>query len=315
MNYQITQCLMLAPSIKEITLAPVTPGPCETPAGAHFKWWIPGLEQWRHYSRVELAGHDLPPGSLVFAIRLNAESASSGYIRQLNVGDPVRLDGPFNAFDFCLDDSDGADIALAGGIGITPLTGILGHLRALGRPARLHYFARSASDAAYAEPLRELLQDSLSLHCSDAPAGRPSVAAVLGGLQAHDRLYVCGPQAMLNEVFNHAQSLGFPRERIHFEIFNAVLAEDAPGFAVQAVDSGVEFQVRPDQSLLDALEEAGLDPLYDCRRGECGVCELEVLEGEVEHRDFIMSAQQAACSNKIYPCVSRAKSPSLKLVI
>jgi hypothetical protein len=45
------------------------------------------------------------------------------------------------------------------------------------------------------------------------------------------------------------------------------------------------------------------------------VCELDVLEGEVDHRDFIMSPQQAACSNKIYPCVSRAKSPSLKLVI
>ncbi|SFP76582.1 vanillate O-demethylase ferredoxin subunit [Pseudomonas sp. NFPP07] len=315
MNYQITQCLMLSPSIKEITLAPLVPAPCETTAGAHFKWWIPTLEQWRHYSRVELAEHELPPGSLVFAIRLNPDSPSSAYIRQLKAGDPVRLDGPFNAFDYQLDDGDGADIALAGGIGITPLTGILRHLRAQQRPARLHYFAKSAGDAAYAAQMRELLQDSLSLHCSDSAEGRPSVAAVLGQLQPRDRLYVCGPQAMLNDVFSHAQSLGFPRERIHFEVFNTCLAEDDPGFAVHAADSGVDLRVQPGQSLLDALEEAGLEPLYDCRRGECGVCELDVLEGEVDHRDFIMSPQQAACSNKIYPCVSRAKSPSLKLVI
>jgi ferredoxin-NADP reductase len=255
MNYQITQCLMLSPSIKEITLAPLVPAPCETTAGAHFKWWIPTLEQWRHYSRVELAEHELPPGSLVFAIRLNPDSPSSAYIRQLKAGDPVRLDGPFNAFDYQLDDSDGADIALAGGIGITPLTGILGHLRAQQRPARLHYFAKSASDAAYAAQMRELLQDSLSLHCSDSAEGRPSVAAVLGQLQPRDRLYVCGPQAMLNDVFSHAQSLGFPRERIHFEIFNTCLAEDDPGFAVHAADSGVDLRVQPGQSLLDALEE------------------------------------------------------------
>jgi len=315
MNYQITHCRMLSAAIKEITVRPHTPGDGEPAAGAHFKWWIPELDQWRHYSSVQLAEHDLPAGSVVFAIRLGADSASSRYIRSLAVGDRVKLDGPFNAFEYVLADDDGADIALAGGIGITPLTGILEHLSALNRPARLHYFAKSESEAAYAAPLQRLLQERATFHFSDRPEGRPCVTTVLSQLQPRDRLYVCGPQSMLNAVLGHTETLGFPRERIHFEVFNSEPTGDDCAFEVQACDSGVTLQVSAGQSLLDALEAAGLDPLYDCRRGECGVCALDVLEGEVDHRDFIMSTAEAACSARIYPCVSRARSPSLKLAI
>jgi len=94
-----------------------------------------------------------------------------------------------------------------------------------------------------------------------------------------------------------------------------VREDDASAFVIDAVESGVSVNVNSDQSLLEALEAAGLDPLYDCRRGECGVCAIEVVEGEVDHRDFIMSEQEAACSTTIYPCVSRAKSQRLKLAI
>jgi ferredoxin-NADP reductase len=315
MNYQITQCRMLSQNIKEITVTAQTTGQGAPAAGAHFKWWIPGYDQWRHYSTVQLNEHNLSADSHVFAIRLSDDSASSGYIRGLVEGDIVRLDGPFNAFTYTPGKDDDTDIAIAGGIGITPLTGILGHLNTLGRPVHLHYFAKCEAQAAYAAEMRNLLQDRVTFHYSSHPEGRPSVSAVLDRLQPHDRLYVCGPQGMLNEVFSHAETLGLARERIHFEVFNTERDAHDSGFDVEAVESGVMLRVNADQSLLDALEAAGLDPLYDCRRGECGVCALDVLEGEVEHRDFIMSAKEAACSGRIYPCVSRAKSPSLKLAL
>jgi len=306
---------MLSASIKEITVSPLAAGSASPAAGAHFKWFIPELNEWRHYSAVQLADRTTPQGSVIFAIRLTADSVSSRYIRSLAVNDTVQLDGPFNTFTYPLVESVGRDIALAGGIGITPLTGILHHLASLNRSAHLHYFARSDDDAAYALPMKALLQERLHFHFSSQPDGRRSVSQVLADLSPHDRLYVCGPQSMLNDVFCHAEANGLARERIHFEIFNVVREDDESAFVIDAVESGISVNVDQDQTLLEALEAAGLDPLYDCRRGECGVCALEVLEGEVDHRDFIMSEKEAACSARIYPCVSRAKSQRLKLAI
>ena len=293
MNYTITDCRMLSASIKEITVSPLAAGSASPAAGAHFKWFIPELNEWRHYSAVQLADRTTPQGSVIFAIRLTADSVSSRYIRSLAVNDTVQLDGPFNTFTYPLVESVGRDIALAGGIGITPLTGILHHLASLNRSAHLHYFARSDDDAAYALPMKALLQERLHFHFSSQPDGRRSVSQVLADLSPHDRLYVCGPQSMLNDVFCHAEANGLARERIHFEIFNVVREDDESAFVIDAVESGISVNVDQDQTLLEALEAAGLDPLYDCRRGECGVCALEVLEGEVDHRDFIMSEKEA----------------------
>ncbi|MGE1176615.1 PDR/VanB family oxidoreductase [Pseudomonas sp. BW7P1] len=310
MNYTVTHCRMLSASIKEITVSGAPAATESAHAGAHFKWLIAPSGEWRHYSTVELG--DCAEGQFTFAIRLSDESASSQYLHSLAVGDQVQLEGPFNTFNYPLDSRSGRDIAIAGGIGITPLTGILRHLTALERSPHLHYFARSADDAAYAEALRALLQERMSLHLSGQ---RPTIHQVLADLSPEDRLYVCGPAAMLNDILSHAESAGLPRDRIHLEVFNVATDESAKGFTVEAADSGVSIEVGPDQSLLEALEAAGLDPISDCRRGECGVCALDVLEGDVEHRDFIMSEQEAACSARIYPCVSRAKSQRLKLAI
>lgn len=310
MKYTVTHCRMLSASIKEVTVS----GPASlsdmTHAGAHFKWLIPGLDDCRHYSTVHV--DEVADGQFTFAIRLSPDSASSRYISTLAVNDSVKLEGPLNTFNYPLDADRGRDIAIAGGIGITPLTGILRHLDALNRPAHLHYFAKSADDAVYARHLQEQLRERLQLHLSGS---RPAISEVLADLSADDRLYVCGPAAMLSAVLSHAESVGLAREQIHLEVFNVARDDAAQGFVIEAADSGVNVNVGPQQSLLEALEAAGLDPLYDCRRGECGVCALDVLEGEVDHRDFIMSEQEAACSARIYPCVSRAKSPRLKLAI
>ena len=58
---------------------------------------------------------------------------------------------------------------------------------------------------------------------------------------------------------------------------------------------------------------AGEDPLHDCRRGDCGICQVTVLEGEPDHRDFVLSEAERAAGNVMQICVSRARSPRLVL--
>ena len=77
--------------------------------------------------------------------------------------------------------------------------------------------------------------------------------------------------------------------------------------------SGLTFIVPPDKSILQVLIEEGIDPMYDCQRGECGTCQVAVLEGEPDHRDHILSESEHAGNKVIQICVSRAKTARLVL--
>lgn len=61
------------------------------------------------------------------------------------------------------------------------------------------------------------------------------------------------------------------------------------------------------ETILGALERAGLDVMSDCRRGECGLCELSVVEvsGRIDHRDVFYSEKQKTDAKRLCACVSR----------
>lgn len=90
------------------------------------------------------------------------------------------------------------------------------------------------------------------------------------------------------------------------------MTENTP-FDVKLSSSGLVFHVPADRSILDVLIEAGEDVVYDCKRGECGVCQVEILEGTADHRDVILSDAERAAGKLIQICVSRAASPVLVL--
>ena len=77
--------------------------------------------------------------------------------------------------------------------------------------------------------------------------------------------------------------------------------------------SGLTFIIPPDKSILQVLIEEGIDPMYDCQRGECGICQVAVLEGVPDHRDHILSDDERAGNKVMQTCVSRAKTPRLVL--
>jgi ferredoxin len=62
--------------------------------------------------------------------------------------------------------------------------------------------------------------------------------------------------------------------------------------------------------MLEALEAAGADMMFDCRRGECGLCEVKILDiqGALDHRDVFFSTAQHNKGHRMCTCVSRAVS-------
>ncbi len=55
--------------------------------------------------------------------------------------------------------------------------------------------------------------------------------------------------------------------------------------------------------------------IFDCRRGECGLCALPILEvdGEVDHRDVFFSEAEKTANAKLCTCVSRVYGASITL--
>ena len=90
------------------------------------------------------------------------------------------------------------------------------------------------------------------------------------------------------------------------------MATDTP-IEVELRRSGLTFMVPPEKSILQVLIEEGIDPMYDCQRGECGICQVIVLEGEPDHRDHILSDEERSSNTVMQICVSRAKTPRLVL--
>ena len=63
------------------------------------------------------------------------------------------------------------------------------------------------------------------------------------------------------------------------------------------------------------LMSSGHDVMYDCKRGECGLCVMTVVEatGEIDHRDVFLSEHQRAAGDKICVCVSRVTGGAITL--
>ena len=72
---------------------------------------------------------------------------------------------------------------------------------------------------------------------------------------------------------------------------------------------GMETTVPHDASM-EALEASGA-LMFDCRRGECGLCQVKVLDvqGVIDHRDVFLSDDQHKAGDRLQCCVSRIVSP------
>jgi tetrachlorobenzoquinone reductase len=66
-------------------------------------------------------------------------------------------------------------------------------------------------------------------------------------------------------------------------------------------------------SLLEALNDAGLDLPSSCREGVCGTCEIAVLGGRPDHRDQVLSVSERAANRTMIACVSRSLGERIEL--
>ncbi|MBX7548645.1 PDR/VanB family oxidoreductase [Streptomyces sp. tea 10] len=258
--------------------------------GAHLDLVLPsGLV--RQYS---LCGDPEDTSSYTVATRLveNGRGGSREVHEQVTEGMELEVRGPRNRFPLVEAESY---VFVAGGIGITPL---LPMLRSLpdGTPWRLLYAGRDRASMPFLEEAEKLGRDRVTV-----VEGVPDLDA----LEADEGavVYCCGPEGLMAAVAER-----FPDVRL--ERFAPRTSSDGnTEFEVELRRSGRTLTVPADSTALAAIRRELPDTAYSCEQGFCGTCQQRVLEGEIDHRDELLTDTERADSMLI--CVSRARSGRL----
>ncbi|MFJ8929595.1 MULTISPECIES: PDR/VanB family oxidoreductase [unclassified Streptomyces] len=270
-------------------------------AGAHIDLILSeatGLE--RQYS---LCGGDAHSWRIAVLHERDGRGGSAHVHGELQEGTAVRARGPRNHFRL---EPAPAYRFVAGGIGITPILPMLAAAANQGAQWSLHYGGRSRATMAFAEEL-----------AARHPGGRIELVeglldlpAVLADRRPGELVYACGPEPLLTAVEELV-----PADALRTERFTPT-ATDTSGdtaFEVELASCGRTLKVPADRTILATLQEAGIQVLYSCTEGTCGTCETDVLAGEVDHRDSVLTAAERDANETMMVCVSRAKGERLTL--
>lgn len=237
----------------------------------------------------------------------------SSYVHSsIRAGAQLTVSAPRN--NFPLDPEAVSFLFIAGGIGITPIMAMVRWCVANQKPWRLVYAARSRQRAAFYEELCALGGDRLHFHFDDERGGILDASQAISGWAEGERIYCCGPDALMNAVKDVTED--FPSGAVRFEWFTAPQSDepkDSTSFTVRLERSGVEFEVPEQKSILEVLEEHGFEIPFSCREGLCGTCVTDVCSGEPDHRDYVLSDEERASGKKMTICCSRSKSDVITL--
>ena len=308
----------LTPRVREFLLRSVDGKPLpDYSAGAHVAVHTVSSERGlivRHYSLVGGSQtQDDPRNTYRIAVQREDHARGSAHIHAtFEVGTRLQIGPPVN--NFPLDRRDAQVLLVAGGIGITPIFPMARSLARRHRPFRVFYAGRNAEGMAYRDELGRLAGEQAHFHYSDSQ-GQPDLEALLRGQPEGTNVYVCGPARMIDATHAAAARLGWPAGRVRSEMFGAGISGVATPFDVRLARSGRTVRIGADVSILDALMAEGVPVLWDCRRGECGLCPLSVVssDGPLQHHDRYLSDEEKASGETLCTCVSRTRGSELVL--
>ncbi len=246
------------------------------------------------------------------AVLRSAESRGGSQFmhESVTVGSELKIAIPVNLFP--LFHPGRKHLLIAGGIGITPIYSMADELKRIGANYEIYYAVRDDQQGAFIDELRERHGKRLNLYRSNLGEVL-RMSDILPDQPLGTHLYVCGPQGMIDAVLEGGLEEGWPKENLHSELFLA--PPTGLAFSARLAKSGITCEVRSDQSLLEALEEAGVDAPFLCRGGACGECECGVIEtdGELVHNDHFLTPEERASQKKIMLCCSRIKGKEIVL--
>ena len=237
--------------------------------------------------------------------------------KELSAGDKLEVMAPMG--NFCVDINASSSknyLLIAAGSGITPIISIVKTVLAQEPNSKINliYGNKSADSTIFKSQIDAISSENLTVHYvysqqdGGAAKGRidNSVCDNLVGSKMNEfnKLFVCGPEEMINSVSDYAANKGMAKENIHFELFTVptASAEDKPmegavNSKVTVIVDGdeIEFELHTDgDTILDAAQVEGADVPFACKGGVCCTCRCKVEKGKA-----IMDANYALGEDEV----------------
>ena len=283
-------------------------------AGSHIDVHVPGGPV-RQYS---LCNDPTETHRYLIAVLRDPASrgGSDGMHDRVQEGDTLEISAPRNHFSLAHEAR--RSLLLAGGIGVTPIVCMAERLAVLGADFEMHYAARSRERTAFVDRIQASgFANRVNFHFDDRdPSQKLDLATVLSKSDVGTHLYVCGPKGFMDAVLSTARAQGWDEAQLHWEFFAGVDAAprvDDGSFEVQLASSGRVITIAPDETVVQALSNAGVEIMVSCEQGVCGTCLTRVLDGTPDHRDCYLTPEEQAANDQFTPCCSRSKSVRLVL--
>ncbi len=223
----------------------------------------------------------------------------------VNRGDVLVSSGPEGNFYFNPIIHKNTMVCIAGGSGITPFMSMIREIVDCGLDRTVHLFFgnRTDDDIIFHEELTDLSERFDNIYyvpvIEDPGAGFEGACGYVTGqlIQeligdiAHKSFFICGPQGLYDFCLPELEGMGLPRRKIRQEMYGAPPnIWEYPGWP-QAVDAddtfsiklsdGRQFEASARESLLVALEKNDAMVPSICRSGECSMCRVKILSGQV----------------------------------
>lgn len=297
----------LSATLKHLSFEPADGGllPTSMP-GAHLSLTLAGKHRaFRNSYSIVSRQDDRSYYEIIVRRTVQSRGGSAFIHDELRVGDVVSASVPNSQFP--IQNLARKHLLIAGGIGITPMLSFLPSLRQRRQLLEFHQVAQASEVQVVETLLGDFASHDVHIH-----AGRATLQLdeILARQPLGTHLYCCGPQPLMDAVQAATVARGWPASHVHRESFGAAGGEP---FTVRLARSGRTVAVGEHETMLEALENAGVLMTSLCRGGACGECRTVLLDGTPDHRDHFLTASEKASCTAIMPCVSRAKTPNLTI--
>ena len=282
-----------------------------------------------HTSRpISISSSPKERGYYEITIKRKPDAFLSDYfLDEVKVGDKVTTSGPAGRFNMIPPVQGENYVFLAGGSGITPFLSMIREVTDTDLPYNLHliYGCRNLSDVPYLDELEarsaQFPRFKFDLVLSEPDEGWTGLSGFIGAdllkklnIDVDNNVFfICGPGAMYNFTIPELKKLGIPDRKIRKEIFGAPAdITKEPNWPEKITGEecftlrfdGKEYPCRANETILTAFERAGIHHPSECRAGECSLCRIKLVSGDVFQTSAALVRKSDVKLGYIHTCVS-----------
>ena len=260
---------------------------------------IDGATAVRPYSIASSPKEAAQGGYYDLFIHVGGSFTSRWLGRHITVGDTVMASHPLGEFCIC-PQTPQKIVGISGGMSVTPLRSMVRSIvdESTDREITLFCGWDTSREVLFREEFMQLARKCSRVHVQFSLVQDPQPGDKPGYFTSQDILretdahaaayYLCGPQEMYHSLHDGLIAGGVTSERYHQEIpgelhspdYATAPAEQYP-LTIQTDSGSITVTANANESVLVALERAGLSPRAYCRSGSCGFCRSLLLEGQV----------------------------------